>query len=319
MEEGAAVVVRDWLRLAEGERLSIVSDELHVAEAMALRERGRAAGASPVVIIVPSSSPQSGEGFDERCAAFLGADAIVGATHHSIMTTRAIRDAVRSGSRFLSVPLSTNDGSSLLEADFMTMDVEEAGRMGEAVASRVAGASELRVRTALGTDLRVSVAGRAGSVFRGLCDRPGVSTSASFEYSTSVEESSAEGVLVLDGSMGYIGLAREPIRILLEGGRVAGIEPGGEGRRLASYLAGFRDERMRVVGELGIGLNTKASCAGRSYIEDECAYGTFHLGLGRNVALGGLHYANGHFDLVARAPDIDADGRPVMRGGAIAP
>jgi len=39
------------------------------------------------------------------------------------------------------------------------------------------------------------------------------------------------------------------------------------GRKLASYLASFRDERMYIVGKLGIGLNTKAHCTGRSYIE----------------------------------------------------
>lgn len=317
MEAGAGIVVRDWLRIKEGERLTIISDELHVVEAMAMRDRAQAAGASPVVVIVPSASPQSGEIFDERCVAFLGADAIIGATHNSIMTTRAIRDAVGAGARFLSVPLATNDGASLLTGDFMTMDVEEAGRMGARIASRFEGAGEARVRTALGTDLRFSVAGRKGSVFRGLCDRKGVATSTSFEFSISVVEDRTEGELVLDGSMGYIGLVEEPIRLLFERGRLAGIEEKGSGRKLARYIAAFRDERMYVAGELGIGLNTKALCAGRSYIEDECAYGSFHIGLGRNIALGGQHYANGHFDLVTLEPDIDVGGAAVMRGGKL--
>ena len=74
---------------------------------------------------------------------------------------------------------------------------------------------------------------------------------------------------------------------------------------------------MYVAAELGIGTNVKARCAGRSYIEDECAYGTFHIGMGRNIALGGRHYANGHFDLVIREPDILADGKEVMRNGVL--
>jgi len=318
MERGAGIVVRDWLRLREGERLTIISDELHVGEAMAMRAHAQAAGASPVVVIVPSGSPQSGEIFDERCVAFLGADAIVGATHNSIMTTRAIRDAVAAGARFLSVPLSTNDGSSLLSGDFMTMDVEEAGRLGGRIAPRFERAREARVRSEAGTDLRFRVEGRSGSVFRGLCDRPGTATSTSFEFSISVVEEATEGVLVLDGSMGYIGLVEEPLRLRFEGGRLADIEANGPGARLARYMEGFRDGRMYVAGELGIGLNRKASCAGRSYIEDECAYGTFHVGLGRNIALGGSHYANGHFDLVALSPDIEVDGEILMRRGELA-
>jgi hypothetical protein len=308
MEEGAGIVVRDWLRLRSGERLTIVSDELHVAEAMAMRARGAEAGGLVVLVVVPSASPQSGELFDARCSAFLGADAIIGATHASIMTTRAIRDAVRGGARFLSVPLSTNDGASLLEGDMMTMPPEEAARLGGRLALRFARAREARARTALGTDLRFSLEGRSGSLFRGLCDAPGVSTSASFEYSCSVVEDETEGCLLLDGSMGYIGLVDER-------GRLVDIEANASGRRLAAYLEGFGDSRMYHAGELGIGLNTRARCAGRSYIEDESAFGTFHVGMGRNIALGGKHYANGHFDLVAREPDIEVDGVHVMRKG----
>jgi len=317
IHEGAGIVVREWLRLKRGERLTIVTDELHVFEAMAMRSHAQSAGASPFVLVVPSASPQSGESFDDRCAAFLNADAIIGASHYSIMTTRAIRDMVRSGSRFLSIPLSTNDGTSLLESEFMTMDVEQAGHVGARIASCFAGVREVHVTTRAGTDLRFSVEGRGGNLFRGLCDQPGISTSASFEFSISVVEDATEGTLVLDGSMGYIGLVEEPVRIRFKKGRIVSIEESRSGRKLTSYLASFHDERMYIAGELGIGLNTKAHCAGRSYIEDESAYGTFHVGIGRNVALGGKHYANGHFDLVAHAPTIELDGAPLMQGGVL--
>jgi len=41
--------------------------------------------------------------------------------------------------------------------------------------------------------------------------------------------------------------------------------------------------------------------------------------MGRNIALGGRHYANGHFDLVCLEPDIFADGKEVMRNGMLLP
>lgn len=283
-----------------------------------MRNQAESAGGSPVVIVVSSASPQSGEPFDDRFGVLLQADAIIGATHHSIMTTRAIRDAVAVGARFLSIPLSTNDGISLLATDFISMDIEESGRMGALIARHFTGASAVRVRTGLGTDLSLSVGGRNGHIFKGLCDRPGISTSSSFEYSISVVEDRTEGVLVLDGSMGYIGLVDEPVALRFERGSLVSIQDNASGRRLREYLATFHDPRMHVAGEFGIGLNTTARCAGRSYIEDESAYGTFHIGLGRNIALGGVHYANGHFDLVAHRPDIEVDGVRIMRSGALA-
>jgi hypothetical protein len=317
MTDGARIVVRDWLRIKEGERLTIISDELHVPEAMEMRAHAAVAGAMPTLVIVSSSSPQSGEGFDAGCVAFLGADAIIGATHNSIMTTRAISDAVHAGSRFLSIPLATNDGTSLLEGDMMTMDPEEALGLAQKIKPVFQGARAVRVRTALGTDLRVSIEGRTGSIFRGLCDRKGMATSVSFEYSISIVESETQGSIVLDGSMGYIGLVDEPVALSFEGGRLVDIENNPSGRRLADYVRGFDDQRMYVAGELGIGLNTKARCEGRSYIEDECTYGTFHIGMGRNITLGGQHYANGHFDLITREPDITVDDALIMAKGEI--
>ena len=41
---------------------------------------------------------------------------------------------------------------------------------------------------------------------------------------------------------------------------------------------------------------------------------------GRNIALGGVQNAKGHFDLVCREPDIFTDNRQIMdRGKIIAP
>ena len=84
-------------------------------------------------------------------------------------------------------------------------------------------------------------------------------------------------------------------------------------RRMADY----KDERIYIGGEFGIGLNSYSKCLGNCYIEDESAYGTFHIGLGRNLALGGKQNANGHFDLVCLEPDIYTDNRQIMQQGKI--
>jgi len=286
---------------------------------MNLRDQAEAAGASPVLVIVPSGKPQSGELFDSRCADFLGADAIIGATHNSIMTTRAIRDAVLAGSRFLSLPLATNNGRSLLEGDMMTMDPARAELLASRVRPVLERARLVRVTTEAGTDLVCSVEDRSWNLFSGVCENPGVSTSVSFEISVSLVEDRTEGILMLDGSMGYIGRVHTPIKLRYEAGRLVDIEANRSGKQLADYLKTFVDERMFVAGELGIGLNEMAHCTGNSYIEDESAYGTFHVGMGRNIALGGKHYANGHFDLVAFHPDIYIDDAKIMECGELLP
>ena len=99
--------------------------------------------------------------------------------------------------------------------------------------------------------------------------------------------------MVLDGSLGYIGRAEEPTRILFKGGRITEIEETPTGIRLKKYMADYQDPRIYIAGELGIGLNSCSQCFGNCYIEDESAYGTFHVGLGRNIALGGIQNAKG--------------------------
>ena len=69
----------------------------------------------------------------------------------------------------------------------------------------------------------------------------------------------------------------------------------------------YFDPRIYIAGELGIGLNSCSNCLGNCYIEDESAYGTFHVGLGRNIALGGVQNAKGHFDLVCREPETKGE------------
>ncbi len=86
----------------------------------------------------------------------------------------------------------------------------------------------------------------------------------------------------------------------------------------SSFLARFHDpENMVVAAEFGIGLNTHSRCAGNCYIEDESTYGTFHIGFGRNIALGGVQDASGHYDLVTHAPCIYVDNRMIMDHGQL--
>ena len=106
--------------------------------------------------------------------------------------------------------------------------------------------------------------------------------------------------------------------LLQRGGRIVEIEDNASGRRLKQFLARFHDpENMVVAAEFGIGLNTHSRCAGNCYIEDESTYGTFHIGFGRNIALGGVQDASGHYDLVTHAPCIYVDNRMIMDHGQL--
>ena len=87
--------------------------------------------------------------------------------------------------------------------------------------------------------------------------------------------------------------------------------------KLLEYIKTFHDDKMFKPGEFGIGLNKKSKCRGICYIEDESVYSTFHIGMGRNITLGGEQMAAGHFDIITHKPTIYADETIIMKDGEI--
>lgn len=317
IERGAQIVIRDWLRLKPWERLLIVTGDDHMEEAKALKKFAVKRRASVDMMIIEKKGIQLSTFFDENETVFDDYRAIIGATDYSLVTTRAVKRAIKRGRKFLSLPLSTTNNQSMLAFDFMAMDTKKSKMMARVIMKYLDSSSIIRVQTKLGTKLNFYKKHRTPGFFNGVVKDGKGYSSASIEVYVPIEETRTEGILMLDGSYGYIGKVEKPFRIVLSEGRINEIEDSESGRILSDYLKLYNDAEMYVASELGIGLNSYSKCNGNCYIEDESAYGTFHIGFGRNLALGGVHEASGHFDLITMEPDIYADNRQIMERGKI--
>lgn len=317
ISRGAKIVVEKWLLVKPKEKVLIVTSASHRKEAEAIARYVKKAKAEAEIMEFADQKGQVGHYFDEHEDAFDAFDGIVGATTHSLVTTRAVKRAKERGSRFLSLPLSTNDGRSLLEYDFLLMDTEKSKQMGDHLINKLNQCETIRVVTDAGTDLTFSKRGRDAQLFNGSTELSKGYASSSFEIFIPVLETETQGIGYVDASLGYLGIPEQTVKITLSNGKVQEIESNETGKKLAQYFEQFEDDGMYVAGELGIGLNTHAKCRGNCYIEDESAYGTFHIGFGRNLAFGGAQEAKAHFDLVFHKPDIYADGILIMEQGEI--
>lgn len=280
LSRGAKIVVDRWLEIKAKEALLIVTCEKHKREAEEIMHYAKQRHAKVEILSFPDQKGQVGHYFDEHEDAFDAYDVILGATTHSLVTTRAVKRAIERGSRFLSLPLSTNDSRSMLEYDFLLMDTKISKRMGDYLVQMLNQTDCIRVVTAAGTDLTFAKQGRDAKFFNGSTTLCNGYASSSFEVYVPIEENATD-------------------------------------LKLKSYLEAFEDEGMYVAGEFGIGLNQHSNCRGHCYIEDESTYGTFHIGFGRNIALGGVHHAKAHFDLVFHKPDIYAGDIRIMKQGEI--
>lgn len=314
---GADVVVRQWLNLKQGESLFIVTNENHILEANILKTLSLDLGASVDLLMFEKDKKHISRYFDEQENAFDQYDVILGATPQSLVTTKAVKRAIEHGKRYLSLPLQTDGTRSLLEYEFIMMDPYYAKQAAHLLMSSLNESSHIQVITDQGTNLHFYKRDRAARYFTGLTCDGNSYASSSFEVYIPIEETNAYGVGILDGSLGYIGAVQEPFEIRLENGRISYVEPTKCGLRLKEFIEQFQDDNILNAGEFGIGLNTLAGCNGNSYIEDESAYGTFHIGFGRNLALGGIHEARGHFDLVFLEPTIFIDDKMIMKKGVI--
>lgn len=314
IDQGARIIVEDWLQARRDDVFHYITDEQNLPEAEAFSAAAARCGAVTKVTVLDSASVQPGEAIEELRHAMSLANAIIGATQYSFITTNAVQYALRRGARFLSLPMSTS-GGSLFEQDFIAMPPHEALRIARPLAGALSRAETIRAVTALGTDITFSKKDRPAGYFCGRTTRTRRISSASFEVYVPVVETSATGRVVLDGSLGYLGLVSEPLELRFQDGYLTGIADTPDGARLRAYLAAFQDPEMACAAEFGIGVNRLAECRGQSYIEDESAFGTFHIGFGRNLALGGGHDAAGHFDIVVRTPDLYAGSVRIMSSG----
>lgn len=314
---GARCIIQNWIEAKENEVLHFITDENHIREADIFELAAFECGVVPKITILSSDGVQSGEVIEKMKNTMYYSDVIIGATHYSFITTEAVDYALKKGSRFLSFPMHTNDNSSIFEREFIRMRPKTAKKMGRPVADKITKSERVVVTTKKGTNVAFCVKDRKAGIFAGSCTGRGRVASSSFEVYVPIVETMTNGVVIADGSLGYLGAIKSPVELVFEAGYLVEINGKEDATRLKRYMESFNDKEIYCAAELGIGLNTKSKCEGVCYIEDESTYGTFHIGFGRNIALGGNHEAKGHFDIVTHKPDITADDIILMNEGEL--
>jgi len=203
---------------------------------------------------------------------------------------------------------------SILDLE-LSADYEQIAALTLSLAERLRGSSTARITTSLGTDLRMSLAGREWKTDTGMLRGQGVfgNLPAGEIYIAPIEDS-AEGVLVIDKSLPGL-LLSEPVRLVFKKGRVTQIEGGAGVEYLEKAIAQHGDS-TRVIAELGIGTNSQARLQG-NIITDEKVLGTIHVAIGRNDFLGGKNIASTHLDGVVSQPTVWVDGKMLLEKGRL--
>jgi leucyl aminopeptidase (aminopeptidase T) len=309
LDQAVAAVVRDCLAVQEGEEVLVVCNPAtqHVGER--LREESADAGGDAVLTVISERASHAAEPPAAVAEAMAVADVVLAPTIQSLSHTAARKRASENGARCATLPGVTED----MLARVMSADMDGLRRKGQAVADALDRASEARITDANGTDLLLDLSGREAIPDAGdLTERGAFGNLPCGE--AFISPADGNGTLVVDGSMAGIGLADEPVVLVVEGGHLTSAR-GGQGMAFMELLTEHGDDGTNIA-ELGVGTNEKAKLTGE-ILEDEKILGTCHVAFGASAGIGGTVQVPVHLDCVVTKPTLELDGEAVVRDGQL--
>jgi len=300
------------LGVGAGDAVLVVTDPPCVEVGTALWEAAKEAGAEAMLLWLLPRKTHGSEPPQPVAEAMRHARVCFLPTSRSLTHTVARRQASEAGARVASLPGITPE----IFQRAMDVDYHEVRALTLRVGNWLEQGTEVRLTSPAGTDLCLSIAGRTPVLDTGLYLEPGSfgNLPAGEAYVAPVE-GTAEGVLVVDGSMAGVTGLDAPIRIEVIDGRAGAITGGRAAMELAELLTAAGED-ARTLAELGVGTNASARISGH-VLEDEKVLGTVHVALGANASFGGKVQVACHLDGILRRPSMWVDGRQVMREGEL--
>ncbi|ACA41715.1 aminopeptidase [Lysinibacillus sp. fkY74-1] len=300
----ALKVLKDHLNVQSSETLLILTDVQKQDLATIFYKAGLTITANTMFMVMPLLEKSGQEPIQAVSSLMANADVSLCLTAHSLTHTVACKNACEKGGRVATMP---GISWEMLEQGALHADAQEIEEMVEKYVQLLDMAAETRI-VKDGHELIFSIANRLGIRSTGVIRQAGEHGNIpSGESYIAPIETSANGEILVDGSIANIGVLKEPLLLKISNGRL--IEAiGPDGPRLLELLG---EGNGRIIAEFGIGANKSAILCG-NVLEDEKVYGTIHIAFGSNTPFGGANAADVHIDCVVKNPIVYFDGERVM-------
>jgi leucyl aminopeptidase (aminopeptidase T) len=301
-----ATVVRRCLAVQAGENVLVVVDPAKRTIGEALRDESAAVGADAVLAVMDERAADGTEPPPPVAGALAACDVFIAPTRRSLSHTVARKRATDAGARGATMPGVTEDMlARVMAVDFDTM----AGRS-KAVAAVLDEGTRAHVTCPRGTDLRLSLEGRAGISDDGDLTEPGAFGNLPCGEGF-IAPAFGEGTVVTS-SLAMLGLSEEPATLTVAEGRLVAADRGPGPEFIELLLA--HGEAGTNLAELGVGTNDRAKLTG-NVLEDEKILGTVHVAFGASAGIGGTVSVPIHLDVVVLEASLEVDGRQVLDRG----
>jgi len=304
-------VLRDCLQVEPGEEVLVICNPVTEDIGALMRIEAEGDGAHATLAVISELDSNGAEPPTAVAAAMIASQVVLAPTIQSLSHTYARRAANQAGVRIATLPGVTED----MLARLMNADMAVLRRRGAALAAELRSGSEARITCRHGSDLRLGLEDRVPIADAGVLNAPGAFGNLPCgEAFVSPAEGTAEGTLVVDGSIAGVGKVETPVELTVRAGHLTDAT-GPEGAALMELLTKHGEDGTNVA-ELGIGTNEEATLTG-NILEDEKILGTCHVAFGASAAIGGGVQVPVHLDCVVLEPTVEIDGKKVVSGGEL--
>ena len=329
LSQTADLIIHKLLAVKPEEELLLIADTAtDMTMVYSLASAAKRVGCEYTIAVMPSRTGQPHLlNIIPRAVAkaFEGADVAIGLTRTSFGPSLAPiqselvfeKKTLRYYSMALRDPVCMTRGGALTDYDALRRSAAALKKVLEA-------GKQLTIRTPLGTDFSAEIpkpedspqfAGPFVRVEDGWAEKPG--EEAAFpdgEVFFAPRQYSAQGRLVVDGPIEYVGIAGEPVEVIIEKGRIVEVNGrSAEARKLRDLLN--RIEDADVIGEVAVGINPDSLRDGSAQ-EEKKKLGNCHIGFGIARGFPGTwmagHKALIHSDMNIRDVQVAVDGKVVV-------
>ena len=319
----ASIMASKCLKIQPGENVVIFTDENKLEFAEEISRAVKKLGGEVTAFYIPTAIRPVERITEPQAQALVSADAVI-----YVLETESIGDGldlsrevafrhylialpIQYKGRVCMMPGFNSEMKEAVRIDYALLD-RACSRIRDALADKM-----VHIKTDLGTDIHFSLRGRKFIINNGDISKQGIygNIPAGEIYTAPVEEG-MNGRLVIDGSVGSLGMVENPFFIDLKDGFIVGMKSmGGPGKVFDKFMEICRYDlpATKTVGEFGIGLNPGAGIIGDMLL-DEKAMGTIHFAFGDSYGLG-RSSSRFHTDLLIRDPSIFVEDRCIMDHG----
>jgi leucyl aminopeptidase (aminopeptidase T) len=303
------ILVKECAHVRQGEEVLVLADDLQAPElSAAVSTAASKLRAHAVSIVYPAISPYR-EPPRTVLHAMRNSDVVI-ACATAPMASGIIDEALKAGARILSMFRITIDALCRT----VPIDYGALRREMKKIKKILDASHFVEISSSRGTHLNVLMADRQTMVALGSIQKPGeIDFIPAGAIGVAPLEGTADGRVVVDGTILGFGRCLKPITFEIEKGRVKKVKGGTNWKGLRELLR--RDENASMLCEIGLGVNPKAKLVGGP--EDERVRGSVHVGLGENRYFGGTLASTSHLDGTMLRATLKVDGKELVKDGRL--